>query len=62
MPAQPECDDGGVALGSSSTTHHAPVQSWRAPELGGLDLLHGTFTTHAFARHTHETYSIGLLG
>lgn len=40
----------------------APVQSWRAPELGGLDLLHGTFTTHAFARHTHDTYSIGLLG
>ncbi|MEF2279621.1 AraC family transcriptional regulator [Deinococcus sp. YIM 134068] len=39
-----------------------PVRSWRAAELGGLDLLHGSFTTHAFARHTHETYSIGLLG
>lgn len=39
-----------------------PVQSWRVPELGGLDLLHGSFTTHAFARHTHDTYSIGLLG
>lgn len=37
------------------------VQSWRAAELGGLDLLHGTFTTHAFARHTHDTYSVGLL-
>lgn len=39
-----------------------PVRSWRAAEFGGLDLLHGTFTTHAFSRHTHETYSIGLLG
>lgn len=39
-----------------------PVQSWRAPELGGLDLLHGSFTTHSFARHTHDTYSVGLLG
>ncbi|MCP2014020.1 AraC-like DNA-binding protein [Deinococcus sp. HSC-46F16] len=37
------------------------VQSWRAPELGGVDFLHGSFTTHAFARHTHDTYSIGLL-
>jgi AraC-like DNA-binding protein len=38
-----------------------PIRSWRAAEFGGLDLLHGSFTTHAFARHTHETYSIGLL-
>jgi len=42
-------------------TPDVPVQSWRAPELGGVDFLHGTFTTHAFARHTHDTYSIGLL-
>ncbi len=26
-----------------------------------MDLLHGTFTRHAFAKHTHETYSIGIL-
>lgn len=38
-----------------------PIRSWRTPELGGLDLLRGTFTTHEFSRHTHETYSIGLL-
>lgn len=42
-------------------TPATPVRSWRAVESGGLDLLHGTFTTHAFARHAHETYSIGLL-
>lgn len=42
-------------------TSHVPVHSWRASELGGLDLLHGSFTTHVFSRHTHETYSIGLL-
>ena len=39
----------------------APIRSWRASELGGLDLLHGTFTRQAFRPHTHETYSIGLL-
>ncbi len=39
----------------------ATVHSWRAAELGGVDFLHGRFTTHAFARHTHDTYSIGLL-
>lgn len=38
-----------------------PVTSWRVQELGGLDLLHGSFTTHSFSRHAHETYSIGLL-
>lgn len=38
-----------------------PLHSWRATECGGLDLLQGTFTTQVYARHTHETYSIGLL-
>lgn len=37
------------------------IRSWRTAELGGLDLLRGSFTTHAFARHTHDTYSVGLL-
>jgi AraC-like DNA-binding protein len=26
-----------------------------------MDLLHGSFTKHAFRPHTHETYSIGIL-
>ncbi len=39
----------------------APIRSWRVTELGGFDLLHGTFKTQAFRPHTHETYSIGLL-
>jgi hypothetical protein len=38
-----------------------PIRTWRATECGGLDLLHGTFTNHAFRPHTHETYSIGIL-
>ncbi len=42
-------------------TPPVPVHSWRAAELGGFDLLRGSFTTHAFARHAHETYSVGLL-
>lgn len=43
-------------------TVRVPVRSWRAAELGGLDLLHGSFTGDVFARHTHDTYSVGLLG
>ena len=43
-----------------AVTAAVPVRSWRTDEFGGMDLLHGTFTTHAFARHTHETYSIGV--
>ena len=38
-----------------------PIRTWRAAECCGLDLLHGTFTNHAFRPHTHETYSIGIL-
>ena len=58
---------GGAVRMWRAVCHHArmtppvPVHSWRAAELGGFDLLHGSFTTHAFARHTHETYSVGLL-
>lgn len=37
------------------------IAVWQASEFGGLDLLRGTFTTHAFARHAHATYSIGML-
>lgn len=45
----------------SSTPPPVPIYSWRAAECGGLDLLQGTFTTQVYARHTHETYSVGLL-
>ncbi len=35
---------------------------WRDPALGNLELLHATFVTHNFARHTHDScYVIGVI-
>jgi AraC-like DNA-binding protein len=31
------------------------------PDLGGLELLHATFITHAFAPHTHEGFVISAI-
>jgi AraC-like DNA-binding protein len=37
------------------------VKFWRAHDVGDLDLLRATYITHAFARHTHAGYAIGLI-
>lgn len=34
---------------------------WQAPDLGQLDLLHATYITHAFTRHIHHGYAIGVI-
>jgi AraC-like DNA-binding protein len=34
---------------------------WRAEDLGNLDLLRATFVKHAFARHTHEGFALGVI-
>ena len=34
---------------------------WRAPEFENLELLHATFITHAYDRHFHEGYVVGVL-
>lgn len=34
---------------------------WRVPFLGGLDVLQARFVKQAFARHTHEDYTIGVV-
>jgi len=34
---------------------------WRATDLGNLDLLRATFVKHAFARHAHEGYALGVI-
>jgi AraC-like DNA-binding protein len=33
---------------------------WRAPALGGLELLRATYRTFAFSPHSHETFAIGV--
>jgi AraC-like DNA-binding protein len=34
---------------------------WRDDDLGGLEILYASYVTHSFARHTHETFAIGLI-
>ncbi|WP_407572586.1 helix-turn-helix domain-containing protein [Deinococcus altitudinis] len=34
---------------------------WRAPFLGGLDVLQARFVRQAFARHTHEVFTVGVV-
>jgi AraC-like DNA-binding protein len=34
---------------------------WRAEQLDGLELLRATYITHAFARHAHDTFAIGVI-
>lgn len=34
---------------------------WRDPDIGGLELLHATFVTHAYGKHMHETFALGVI-
>ncbi len=34
---------------------------WRIPSLGGLELSHAAYTRHAFPRHAHEEYILGVM-
>ena len=34
---------------------------WRDPALGNTEMLRASYVTHAFARHTHEGYAIGVI-
>jgi AraC-like DNA-binding protein len=34
---------------------------WRAPFLGGLEVLQARFVKQSFARHTHETFTVGVV-
>lgn len=37
------------------------VKFWRDPRFVNLDLLHAHYVTHAFSRHIHETFAIGVI-
>ena len=37
------------------------VKLWRAPGLDDMEFLHASYTTHAFPRHMHEEYVIGVM-
>ncbi len=34
---------------------------WRDRDLGNLELLRATFVTHAFSRHVHDEFAIGVI-
>lgn len=34
---------------------------WRDPALSDVELLRATYVTHAFSRHTHDSYAIGVI-
>ncbi|HEX2910773.1 MAG TPA: AraC family transcriptional regulator [Chloroflexia bacterium] len=34
---------------------------WLDPDLGNLEFLHARYVTHAFSRHAHDGYAIGVI-
>lgn len=45
--------NGGVSEGNR-------VRYWRHPAVSGVDLMRARFHRHAFARHSHETFCVGV--
>jgi AraC-like DNA-binding protein len=37
------------------------VKLWRLPELGGVQLMHATYVTQTFPRHTHDGFAVGVI-
>lgn len=37
------------------------IKYWRSPQFANLELLHAHYVTHAFNRHIHETFAIGVI-
>ncbi|WP_088891057.1 AraC family transcriptional regulator [Leptolyngbya ohadii] len=42
-------------------TAQETVKFWRDPALDNLEMLRANYVTHAFSRHTHEGYAIGVI-
>lgn len=34
---------------------------WRLPKLGNVELLHATYVTQTFARHSHDGFAVGVI-
>lgn len=37
------------------------AKAWRSPVLTNLEVLHATYRTHAFPRHVHEEFCLGII-
>lgn len=44
---------------SSQSSDQAKL--WRLPNLGNLELLHASYVTQTFARHTHDGFAVGVI-
>jgi AraC-like DNA-binding protein len=44
-----------------SATTKEWVKVWRDPAMPGLELRHATYITHAFSRHMHDYYALGVI-
>ncbi|MFM7427826.1 MAG: AraC family ligand binding domain-containing protein [Elainella sp.] len=53
----------GKSAKAEPVPKQAPEQAkfWRDPALHNLELLRATYVTHCFARHTHDSYAIGVI-
>ena len=40
---------------------HDDVSFWRDPDLPGVEIRYSSYGEHAFKKHVHETYSIGVM-
>jgi AraC-like DNA-binding protein len=45
---------------TTTTRRREHAALWRIGELGNLEVLHATFVTQSFPRHTHDTFAIGM--
>lgn len=45
----------------SAMENEERVKLWRLPELGHVDLMHATYVTQTFPRHTHEGFALGVI-
>lgn len=45
----------------AAPTKKEKVKFWQAQDIGGVDLLRATYFTHAFSRHVHNGYAIGII-
>ena len=37
------------------------IKYWQVADLSGVDLLHATYVTQTFSRHTHEGFGVGVI-
>src|SRR5262245_56063329 len=45
---------------TTATRQREHAALWRLAALGNLEVLHATFVTQSFPRHTHDTFAIGM--